>query len=284
MMLDADVQTGIVVDRNGAVQGLLTMDTIAEKMREGEHAPAFAQELEPPEAEIGEPGPSRPSAPKKNRGLRPCSPASRSSTSTWIVEPPRRDRGSDPPAPAADDPAARLRVHHLAGARDLGGPPAARLRSRDRRRPGFSTRSRAWRRSRVLRADHQAVAHDSADPADDLHPADPRPEHRRRVQRRSGRHPRGGRRDGLYPPAAAVAGRDPAGRPADARGHPPRERHHDRPGDDRVRPRRRVRWSRPAHHRRAPDVLPDEVPPRRGPVRAARLRAPTSCSSGSSAS
>ena len=40
MMLDADVQTGIVVDRDGAVEGLLTVDTIAEKMRDGEHAPA----------------------------------------------------------------------------------------------------------------------------------------------------------------------------------------------------------------------------------------------------
>jgi len=43
MMLDADVQTGIVVDRNGAVQGLLTVAAIAAKMREGEHAPAFDQ-------------------------------------------------------------------------------------------------------------------------------------------------------------------------------------------------------------------------------------------------
>jgi osmoprotectant transport system ATP-binding protein len=41
MMLDADVQTGIVVDRNGAVQGLLTVAAVAAKMREGEHAPAF---------------------------------------------------------------------------------------------------------------------------------------------------------------------------------------------------------------------------------------------------
>jgi len=55
MMLDADVQTGIVVDRDGAVQGLLTVDAIAEKMRAGEHAPAFAQVLEPIEPE--EPGP-----------------------------------------------------------------------------------------------------------------------------------------------------------------------------------------------------------------------------------
>ncbi len=55
MMLDADVQTGIVVDRNGAVQGLVTVDAVAKKMREGDHAPAFAQELE--HLEVGEPGP-----------------------------------------------------------------------------------------------------------------------------------------------------------------------------------------------------------------------------------
>jgi osmoprotectant transport system ATP-binding protein len=41
MMLDADVQTGISVDRTGAVQGLLTIDAVARKMRDGEHAPAF---------------------------------------------------------------------------------------------------------------------------------------------------------------------------------------------------------------------------------------------------
>ena len=56
MMLDADVQTGIVVDRTGAVQGLLTVDAIAEKMRAGEHVAAFDHALEPAEEEI-EPGP-----------------------------------------------------------------------------------------------------------------------------------------------------------------------------------------------------------------------------------
>jgi osmoprotectant transport system ATP-binding protein len=56
MMLDADVQTGIVVDRDGAVQGLLTVDAIAEKMRAGEHVAAFDHALEPAEEEI-EPGP-----------------------------------------------------------------------------------------------------------------------------------------------------------------------------------------------------------------------------------
>jgi osmoprotectant transport system ATP-binding protein len=54
MMLDADVQTGIVVDRNGAVQGLLTIDAVADKMREGEHAAAFDQ-VPPPDPQVGEP-------------------------------------------------------------------------------------------------------------------------------------------------------------------------------------------------------------------------------------
>jgi hypothetical protein len=59
MMLDADVQTGIVVDRTGAVQGLLSIDTIADKMREGEHAATFDQ-VPPAEPEVGEPEPVEP--------------------------------------------------------------------------------------------------------------------------------------------------------------------------------------------------------------------------------
>ena len=60
MMLDADVQTGIVVDRTGAVQGLLSIDTIADKMREGEHAAAFDATAEADGSEPDEP--SEPSA------------------------------------------------------------------------------------------------------------------------------------------------------------------------------------------------------------------------------
>jgi osmoprotectant transport system ATP-binding protein len=37
LLLDSDVQTGIVVDRRGAVLGIVTADTIAERMRGGEH-------------------------------------------------------------------------------------------------------------------------------------------------------------------------------------------------------------------------------------------------------
>ena len=41
MMLDAAVQTGVVVDHSQAVQGLLTIEAVALKMREGEHATGF---------------------------------------------------------------------------------------------------------------------------------------------------------------------------------------------------------------------------------------------------
>jgi osmoprotectant transport system ATP-binding protein len=51
MMLDAAVQTGVVVDRNQAVQGLLTVEAVALKMREGEHATEYGSL-----ALLGEPG------------------------------------------------------------------------------------------------------------------------------------------------------------------------------------------------------------------------------------
>jgi len=59
MMLDAAVQTGVVVDRNQAVQGLLTVEAVAQKMREGEHATEFgdlALLAEPGEGEDLDPG------------------------------------------------------------------------------------------------------------------------------------------------------------------------------------------------------------------------------------
>ena len=41
MMLDADVQAAIVVDRTGAVQGILTVETVIDMMRAGEHGQTF---------------------------------------------------------------------------------------------------------------------------------------------------------------------------------------------------------------------------------------------------
>jgi len=43
MLLDADVQAGLVVDRNGALQGLVTADSIAEFMRDTSAAAARAE-------------------------------------------------------------------------------------------------------------------------------------------------------------------------------------------------------------------------------------------------
>jgi hypothetical protein len=54
MMLDAAVQTGVVVDRNQAVQGLLTLEAVAQKMREGEHATEFGDLALLGDAEAGE--------------------------------------------------------------------------------------------------------------------------------------------------------------------------------------------------------------------------------------
>ncbi|MEA2608996.1 MAG: osmoprotectant transport system ATP-binding protein [Chloroflexota bacterium] len=80
MMLDADVQTGIVVDRTGAVQGLLTIDAVARKMRDGEHAPAFDRLAvegatgEPGEDEAGSLGSDDPGAGGGPDPLDPVSP------------------------------------------------------------------------------------------------------------------------------------------------------------------------------------------------------------------
>ena len=56
LLLDADVQAGIVVDRNGAVLGIVTADTIAEQMRGGDHVvpaePFPPEEPEPAEGVI----------------------------------------------------------------------------------------------------------------------------------------------------------------------------------------------------------------------------------------
>jgi len=55
MMLDADVQAAVVVDRNGAVQGILTLERVARLMREGEHGPSFGLLGDPPEDDAGTP-------------------------------------------------------------------------------------------------------------------------------------------------------------------------------------------------------------------------------------
>ena len=46
LLLDADVQAGIVVDRSGAVLGVVTADTIADLMRETARETPFTPPLE----------------------------------------------------------------------------------------------------------------------------------------------------------------------------------------------------------------------------------------------
>ncbi len=44
MLLDADVQAGLVVDRTGALRGMITVDDITRLMREGDARPLNASE------------------------------------------------------------------------------------------------------------------------------------------------------------------------------------------------------------------------------------------------
>ena len=50
LLLDADVQAGIVVDRDGRVLGIVTVEMIAEVMREGDHV--VPEEPQPPEDDL----------------------------------------------------------------------------------------------------------------------------------------------------------------------------------------------------------------------------------------
>ena len=51
MMLDADVQAGVVVDRTGSVQGVMSVDRIARLMRDGQHGHTYGIFGDEPEAE-----------------------------------------------------------------------------------------------------------------------------------------------------------------------------------------------------------------------------------------
>ena len=74
MMLDADVQAAVVVDRSGAVQGIMTVDRVARLMREGEHGRSFgifgdvADETEAPTTSRPPLNPPRPPPPGPEHG------------------------------------------------------------------------------------------------------------------------------------------------------------------------------------------------------------------------
>jgi len=67
MMLDADVQAAIVVDRAGAVQGIMTVERVIQMMREGEHGQTFGVEGEP-EVEVEVESPSTGAPPTEPTG------------------------------------------------------------------------------------------------------------------------------------------------------------------------------------------------------------------------
>ncbi|MGZ8438435.1 MAG: betaine/proline/choline family ABC transporter ATP-binding protein [Candidatus Limnocylindrales bacterium] len=58
MMLDADVQAAIVVDRNGAAQSLITIDDVIRLMRAGEHGPSYEVADDEPGEAPPAPGPA----------------------------------------------------------------------------------------------------------------------------------------------------------------------------------------------------------------------------------
>ena len=133
MMLDADVQSGHRGRPDGRLQGLLTVDAIAEQdaRRRARAGAAPIDELEPSDRaeELG--ARSRPSAAEAGAGPDALQAAPLVDWG-WILD--HLDdivRGIDP-APPADDHPARHRLRHRARPGRLGGPPAAGLRA-DRR-------------------------------------------------------------------------------------------------------------------------------------------------------
>ena len=150
------------------------------------------------------------------------------------------------------------------GPRDLDRPQAGRVRS-GHRRVGTAVHDPEPGRVRGVDPDHGDLARHRGHPARDLHAADPRAEHRRRLPRRPDGRPRGGRGDGLHPAPTPRPRRVPVGDPDDDHRPAPRDGDGHRAGDGGLDHRRRhLRGPRPADHRGSPDVLPDEVPARRG--------------------
>ena len=287
MLLDADVQAGLVVDRTGALRGRITVDDITALMREPDARPLDATARAAADAAAGEPGRGAEDAAETPATVRPPGRRRRGLTRGDPLGLDRRQRGRDPARPlAAHDPrdrAARRRVRDQPRARDLGGPQAGRLRPghRGHRDPVHDP---VPRRVRAARPDLRVLDAGRVHPADHVHAADPVPQHRRRVPGRPERGARGGRRHGL-PAARAAAPRRAAARgAADDHRRPAGGRDADRPRDGRVDPRVLVRRARPAHHRGPPDVLPDEVRARRGACRCCWRWSSTSCSSASSGS
>ena len=121
--------------------------------------------------------------------------------------------------------------------------------------------------------DHRPDDRDGRDPADPLHAADLRPQHRRGVRQRAGRRARVGRRHRVHPDGTPAPRRDPAGDPADGRGTATRLRVDHRVGDRVGGAQRRLRRAGLLHPRGLSPELPDRDLLRRDPLdRAGRDR------------
>ena len=71
MLLDADVQAGLVVDRTGALRGRITVDDITALMREPDARPLDATARAAADAAAGEPGEAPEDAETPDRSARP---------------------------------------------------------------------------------------------------------------------------------------------------------------------------------------------------------------------
>ncbi len=236
MLLDDDVQAGVVVDRRGTFRGLVRVEQIAAFMRDtAREAPA-----------------ARP------RDRTTSAPGTRASRDRLVVDggPPRRPRRPPVPAPVPGGDRDRRRLRDLVRPVRLGGPPAPRLRRRSPPSPGSCTRSRASRCS----------PRSSRSPACRCSPPRSRSSCTRcssscatssRLRFRACRRRGVRRRDGIPRVAAAVAGRAAARDAARRRRAARRVRLDDRAGRDHGGDRRPVRRARLLHLRGLAPLLPD---------------------------
>ena len=205
MLLDADVQAGIVVDRTGRSLGLVTADTIAELMRETADAVSGAR------------GGARAAGQRRSTELddrpsrRPRSPGMTAGGTpmidwAWIVDHLDDLAYRTRPAPLPRGDRGRRRVRDLVRPRRLVGPAPARSTARSRRSRASSTRSRAWpcspRSSRspassIVTAEVPLVLYTLLIFVRNIVAG---------LRQRPARRPRGGRRDGLHARAGASGG------------------------------------------------------------------------------
>ena len=177
-----DVQAGIVVDRDGAIAGLITVDEIAERMRQTAHQAAVAATPAPGPTGTSpkSPTPTSRSTPSRSPNRDRLGVGASTTSTTWRIA-----RSSTCTWPAI---AIAHRVRDLAS-RWRSGRSAARavygpIVGRDGHR---STRSRAWRCSRCSCRSPGCRSLTAEIPLILYTPAHLHPQHRGRLRQRAAR-------------------------------------------------------------------------------------------------